>query len=451
MAGERQARLADRIRVILAERLEKGLRDPRLGFVTITDVRVTGDLQHASVFYTVLGTEEERESLGRGAEVGDRDAAHRGRQAPQRAAHPVARVHPRRDPRERRPHRRPAPRSARARRRPSRASPSSATYAGDADPYVKPREFDDDEDEPRTPTEATPRPTADDDVRLRRDQDEPRADREQDRSARIGPALASPCRGPSARQAERPVGCLGQPVGDERVDRPVALARGQASPRAPRRPARRGPRHPAASSGPRRAPAGRCPRSAPAGGGRRPCRGSPLRASAQICATGHASHRGARAVQTVAPELHRRRVDDRRRPSSSAGQDRRHRLEVPSRRRARLRPAVDGAGEHAPGVRVDDRMPLAVREDRHRARRVVADAAEREERHPRRAGRRRRADRGSRPPRGAATARAAGSRGSPTAARPRPGHPPPDRRESASAPATPRGGGSRGSPASAAA
>lgn len=64
MAGERQARLADRIRVILAERLEKGLRDPRLGFVTITDVRVSGDLQHASVFYTVLGTEEERLSSG---------------------------------------------------------------------------------------------------------------------------------------------------------------------------------------------------------------------------------------------------------------------------------------------------------------------------------------------------------------------------------------------------
>jgi len=64
MAGERQARLADRIRVILAERLEKGLRDPRLGFVTITDVRVSGDLQHASVFYTVLGTEQERIDSG---------------------------------------------------------------------------------------------------------------------------------------------------------------------------------------------------------------------------------------------------------------------------------------------------------------------------------------------------------------------------------------------------
>lgn len=64
MAGERQARLADRIRVILAERLEKGLRDPRLGFVTLTDCRVSGDLQHASVFYTVLGTEEERVASG---------------------------------------------------------------------------------------------------------------------------------------------------------------------------------------------------------------------------------------------------------------------------------------------------------------------------------------------------------------------------------------------------
>lgn len=62
MAGERQGRLADRIRVILAERLDKGLRDPRLGFVTITEVRVSGDLQHASVFYTVLGTDEERAS-----------------------------------------------------------------------------------------------------------------------------------------------------------------------------------------------------------------------------------------------------------------------------------------------------------------------------------------------------------------------------------------------------
>ncbi|TPW65888.1 ribosome-binding factor A, partial [Schumannella sp. 10F1B-5-1] len=48
----RAAKVADRIREIIAQRLERGIRDPRLGFVTITDVRVTGDLQHASVFYT---------------------------------------------------------------------------------------------------------------------------------------------------------------------------------------------------------------------------------------------------------------------------------------------------------------------------------------------------------------------------------------------------------------
>ena len=54
--------MADQIKRILAERLQRGLRDPELGYVTITDVRVTGDLQHASVFFTVLGDEAEREA-----------------------------------------------------------------------------------------------------------------------------------------------------------------------------------------------------------------------------------------------------------------------------------------------------------------------------------------------------------------------------------------------------
>lgn len=60
MTNPRVGKVADRIQEIVARRLEKGLRDPRLGFVTITDVRVTGDLQHASIFYTVYGTDEER-------------------------------------------------------------------------------------------------------------------------------------------------------------------------------------------------------------------------------------------------------------------------------------------------------------------------------------------------------------------------------------------------------
>jgi ribosome-binding factor A len=65
MADPQRARkMADLIKEIIARRLDKGIRDPRLGFVTITDVRVTGDLQHASVFYTVYGSEEEREDSG---------------------------------------------------------------------------------------------------------------------------------------------------------------------------------------------------------------------------------------------------------------------------------------------------------------------------------------------------------------------------------------------------
>jgi ribosome-binding factor A len=52
--------MADLIRQVVAERLQRGLRDPRLGFVTITDVQVTGDLQHATIFYTVLGDDKER-------------------------------------------------------------------------------------------------------------------------------------------------------------------------------------------------------------------------------------------------------------------------------------------------------------------------------------------------------------------------------------------------------
>jgi len=58
MAGQRTQQLADRIRVIVASMLERRIKDPRLGFVTLTDVRLTGDNQHASVFYTVLGGQD---------------------------------------------------------------------------------------------------------------------------------------------------------------------------------------------------------------------------------------------------------------------------------------------------------------------------------------------------------------------------------------------------------
>jgi ribosome-binding factor A len=51
----RARKLADRIKVVVAETLERQVKDPRLGFITVTDARVTGDLREATVFYTVLG------------------------------------------------------------------------------------------------------------------------------------------------------------------------------------------------------------------------------------------------------------------------------------------------------------------------------------------------------------------------------------------------------------
>lgn len=58
----RAARLAQRIKVIVAEALRRRVKDPRLEAVTITDSRVTNDLQHATLYYTVLGDPEEQQA-----------------------------------------------------------------------------------------------------------------------------------------------------------------------------------------------------------------------------------------------------------------------------------------------------------------------------------------------------------------------------------------------------
>jgi len=57
----RARRLAGRIKQIVATYVESQIKDPRLGMVTITDVRMTGDLHDATVFYTVFGDEESRQ------------------------------------------------------------------------------------------------------------------------------------------------------------------------------------------------------------------------------------------------------------------------------------------------------------------------------------------------------------------------------------------------------
>jgi ribosome-binding factor A len=56
----RARKLADRIVQIVAEMLERRIKDPRLGFVTVTEARLTGDLREATVFYTVYGSAEDR-------------------------------------------------------------------------------------------------------------------------------------------------------------------------------------------------------------------------------------------------------------------------------------------------------------------------------------------------------------------------------------------------------
>jgi ribosome-binding factor A len=60
MDPARARKLADRIQQIVAEMLERRIKDPRLGFVTVTDARITGDLRDATVFYTVYGSAGER-------------------------------------------------------------------------------------------------------------------------------------------------------------------------------------------------------------------------------------------------------------------------------------------------------------------------------------------------------------------------------------------------------
>jgi ribosome-binding factor A len=52
--------MAGRVRQIVASYIETQIKDPRLGMVTVTDVKITGDLHDATVFYTVYGTDLER-------------------------------------------------------------------------------------------------------------------------------------------------------------------------------------------------------------------------------------------------------------------------------------------------------------------------------------------------------------------------------------------------------
>jgi ribosome-binding factor A len=66
--GSRTERVADQIRSEVAQLLAREVHDPGIGFVTITRVTVTPDLQHARVFYTALGDDKTRRNSGRALE-----------------------------------------------------------------------------------------------------------------------------------------------------------------------------------------------------------------------------------------------------------------------------------------------------------------------------------------------------------------------------------------------
>jgi ribosome-binding factor A len=61
MAGGRMRRVDEAVREVLSSKLAAGLKDPRIGFVTVTAVETAPDLSHARVYVSVLGTDEERE------------------------------------------------------------------------------------------------------------------------------------------------------------------------------------------------------------------------------------------------------------------------------------------------------------------------------------------------------------------------------------------------------
>ena len=62
MASERMRRVDEAIRQVIGDALASELKDPRVGFVTVTDVKTSSDLSHARVYVSVLGEGEVRDN-----------------------------------------------------------------------------------------------------------------------------------------------------------------------------------------------------------------------------------------------------------------------------------------------------------------------------------------------------------------------------------------------------
>ncbi len=147
MNHARAERLGDRIAQIVAEMLERRIKDPRLGFVTVTEARLTGDLREATVFYTVYGSDDE--IAGTAAALSSAAGVIRSEVGRQTGLKHTPSISFTRDT---------VPDSARniedlvARARAAdaevAAARADAVPAGDPDPYRPARADDDDDDEP---------------------------------------------------------------------------------------------------------------------------------------------------------------------------------------------------------------------------------------------------------------------------------------------------------------
>jgi len=66
MYSQRNAKVSSTLRKIISELIQNGIKDPRIGFVSVTKVKISKDLRHAKVFVNVLGNKREKEKTLKG-------------------------------------------------------------------------------------------------------------------------------------------------------------------------------------------------------------------------------------------------------------------------------------------------------------------------------------------------------------------------------------------------
>jgi ribosome-binding factor A len=161
--GPRARKLGDRVAEIVAELLERRIKDPRLGFVTVTEARLTGDLREATVYYTVYGSDDEvagtvaalasatgliRSEVGRQTGLKHTPSISFTRDTVPDTARSIEDLVAK----------------ARAADEQVAAARAGAVPAGDADPYRKPADAEDDDDDDTDADDADADDTDDDDA-----------------------------------------------------------------------------------------------------------------------------------------------------------------------------------------------------------------------------------------------------------------------------------------------